>query len=70
MLQFNFLYYYNVENKTKIAIKPDQDLPVGPLCSVAFTIPQALGISLKIMQKWASKKAQTKALNLAWVKKS
>jgi hypothetical protein len=35
----------------KIAVKPDQNLPIGPLGPAAFTIPEVLGISPKILQK-------------------
>jgi hypothetical protein len=35
----------------KIAVKPDQDLPIGPLGLTDFTIPKILRISPKILQK-------------------
>ena len=44
-----FCTYYNIENKMKIAVKPNQDLPIGPLHPAAFTIPESLKISLKIL---------------------
>jgi hypothetical protein len=51
-----FCSYYNTENKMKIAVKPDKDLPVGPLGPVAFTIPKVLGIS-PILQKQSGQNA-------------
>ena len=36
----DFCTYYNIENKMKFAVNPDKDLPIGPLCPAAFTIPE------------------------------
>jgi len=44
----------------KIAVKPDQNLPIGPQGSVAFIIPEVLGISpQKILQNRSIKNAWT-----------
>ena len=48
---------FNIENKMKIVVKPDQDLPIGPLGPAAFTIPEVLGFSPKILQKRSHKTA-------------
>ena len=39
----------------KIAVKPEQNLQMGPLGYVAFTIAKVLGISQKILQKRSGK---------------
>ena len=52
-----FCSHFNIENKMKIAVKPDQDLPIGPLGRAASTIPEVFGISPKILQKRSSKNA-------------
>ena len=39
----------------EIAVKPDMDLPIGPLGPTTFTIPKVLGASPKILQKRSSK---------------
>ena len=52
----------------KIAVKRDQDLAMGPLSPVAFTIPNFLEISPKIFQKQSGKtigSGSVKALILA-----
>jgi len=41
----------------KIKVKPDKDLPIGPLGPAAFTIPKVLGIPPRALQKWSGKNA-------------
>ena len=54
-------------------MKPDQDLPIGLLGPAAFTIPEVLAISLKILPERVAKTLGPRgeeALNLAWVKQN
>jgi len=48
----------------KIAVKPEQDLPIDPLGPAAFTIPEVLGTSPKILQKQSGKYKEVSAINI------